>query len=312
MASNESNYEIKTFSITKKFGNLTAVDNVNLSINTGELFSILGPNGAGKTTIIKMLCCLLKPTSGTATIKGLDIVKDAHEVKKIIDISPQETAIADHLNSRENLMMMAGIYNVPKEEANKRTDELLRLFGLSDRANEQVRKFSGGMKRRLSIAMSLISDPEILFLDEPTLGLDPEVRRRMWHLIENLKGKKTVILTTHYLEEADALADRVLIIDKGKIIALDTPERLKSKLHGMQTMTIKAKNVTDACIDDLKKQYPHVIKTEAGIEIRGDELDFDSIVDYLRKRGVKIEKLSMKEATLDDVFLKLTGKEMVK
>jgi ABC-2 type transport system ATP-binding protein len=289
-----------------------AVDNVNLSINKGELFSILGPNGAGKTTLIKMLCCLLKPTSGTATIKGLDIVKDAHEVKKIIDISPQETAIADHLNSRENLMLMAGIYNIPKEEANKRTDELLKLFGLSDRANEQVRKFSGGMKRRLSIAMSLISNPEILFLDEPTLGLDPEVRRRMWHLIENLKGKKTIILTTHYLEEADALADRVLIIDKGKIIALDTPERLKSKLHGMQTMTIKTKNVTDDCIDDLKKKYPHVIKTETGIEIRGDELDFDSIVDYLRKRGVKIEKLSMKEATLDDVFLKLTGKEIVK
>jgi ABC-2 type transport system ATP-binding protein len=312
MTSKELNYEIKTFSITKKFGNLTAVDNVNLSLNKGELFSILGPNGAGKTTMIKMLCCLLKPTSGTATIKGLDIVKDAHEVKKIIDISPQETAIAGHLNSRENLMLMAGIYNVPKEEANKRTDELLKLFGLTDRANEQVRKFSGGIKRRLSIAMSLISDPEILFLDEPTLGLDPEVRRRMWHLIENLKGKKTIILTTHYLEEADALADRVSIIDKGKIIALDTPERLKSKLHGMQTMTIKTKNVTDACIDDLKKKYPHVIKTETGIEIRGDELDFDSIVDYLRKKGVKIEKLSMKEATLDDVFLKLTGKEMVK
>lgn len=302
---------IQTFSITKKFGDLIAVNGVDLSIKRGELFSLLGPNGAGKTTLIRMLCCIAKPTSGAAAIMGNDVVKDSLEVKRIIDVSPQETAIAGRLNARENLMLMAGIYKLPKEEAERRTDELLKQFDLADRASEQVRKFSGGMQRRLSIAMALISDPQVLFLDEPTLGLDPQSRRSMWKLIEKLKGKKTIVLTTHYLEEADALADRVAIINNGKIVALDTPAGLKGALHGMQTMAIRAKNLTDSCVEDLMKTYPDVRKANGGIEIRARELDFDKIVDHLRKGGAKIEWLSMKEVSLDDVFLKLTGKEMV-
>jgi ABC-2 type transport system ATP-binding protein len=179
-ATNENNFAIQTFDITKKFGDLTAVDGVDLSIKRGEMFSLLGPNGAGKTTIIKMLCCLLKPTAGSATVMGLDVQKESLAVKEIIDVSPQETAIAVHLNAWENLALICGIYGLSKEETRKRSEDLLKLMGLTKRAKDQVRKFSGGMQQRLSIAMALVSDPQMLFLDEPTLGLDPQTRRSMW------------------------------------------------------------------------------------------------------------------------------------
>ena len=206
-------FAIQTFSLSRKFGDLVAVDNIDLSIKKGELFSLLGPNGAGKTTAIKMLCCLLKPSSGTATVMGHDINEDPMAVKQIIDISPQETAIAEHLNARENLSLIGGIRGLAKTEVRKSSENLLEMVGLTKRAKEQVRKFSGGMKRRLSIAMALVADPQVLFLDEPTLGLDPQSRRGIWEHIAELKGKKTILLTTHYLEEADALADRIAIID---------------------------------------------------------------------------------------------------
>jgi len=307
---NENDFAIQTFAITKKFGNLTAVDGVDLSIKSGEMFSLLGPNGAGKTTTIKMLCCLLKPTAGTATVMGHDIQKEPLAIKEIIDVSPQETAIAGHLNAWENLALICGIYGLSKEETRKRSEELLELMGLTKRAKEQARKFSGGMQRRLSIAMALISDPQVLFLDEPTLGLDPQARRSMWERIEDLKGKKTILLTTHYLEEADALADRIAIIDKGKIIALGTPQELKNSISDKRTMVVKARNLTPDSIDGLKKMYPEAKKIEGGVEIRANELSFDKIVDFLRSKGATIESMSMKEPSLDDVFLQLTGKEL--
>jgi len=213
---NYNRFAIQTFSLSRKFGDLVAVDGIDLSIKEGELFSLLGPNGAGKTTAIKMLCCLLRPSSGTATVLGRDIHEDPMAVKQIIDVSPQETAIAEHLNAWENLRLIGGIRGLTKEEVKKRSEELLEMVGLAKRAKEQVRKFSGGMKRRLSIAMALVSDPQVLFLDEPTLGLDPQSRRGIWEHIVELKGKKTILLTTHYLEEADALADRIAIIDEGR------------------------------------------------------------------------------------------------
>jgi len=184
-------FAIQTFGLTKKFGNLTAVDGINLSIKNGELFALLGPNGAGKTTAIKMLCCLLKPTDGSAAVMGHDVQSESQAVKEVIGISPQETAIAGHLNAWENLALICGIYGLSGEETKKRSEELLKLMGLTKRAGDQVRKFSGGMQRRLSIAMALVSDPQVLFLDEPTLGLDPQARRSMWEQIEELKGKKT-------------------------------------------------------------------------------------------------------------------------
>jgi ABC-2 type transport system ATP-binding protein len=307
---NSNRFAIQTFSLSRKFEGLVAVDGIDLSIKEGELFSLLGPNGAGKTTAIKMLCCLLRPSSGTATVMGRDIQEDPMAVKQIIDVSPQETAIAEHLNAWENLSLIGGIRGLAKEEVKKRSEELLEMVGLAKRAKEQVRKFSGGMNRRLSIAMALVSDPQVLFLDEPTLGLDPQSRRGIWEHIAELKGKKTILLTTHYLEEADALADRIAIIDEGKIVALGTPQELKDSISDMQVMVVRAKNLPPDVIEGLKEIYPEVKATEDGIEIRAKELSFYEIVDYLRPRGVAIQSMSLKQPTLDDVFLHLTGKEL--
>ncbi|HII83899.1 MAG TPA: ATP-binding cassette domain-containing protein [Methanobacterium subterraneum] len=303
----ENEYAIKTFGLTKTFGSRKAVDEINLAVKKGDIFSLIGPNGAGKTTIIKMLSCLLKPTVGTATIMNYDIKKNYSEVKRIIDVSPQETAIAGHLTAWENLILMGGVNGLKKQETEKRAKKLIKLMGLTQRANEQVQKFSGGMQRRLSIAMALISDPPVLFLDEPTLGLDPQARRAIWEQIEHLKGEKTIILTTHYLEEADALADRVAIIRQGTIIAEGTPQELKENVYGMQTMIIKGQNIITADIQGLKEIYPNITVIDGGIKIKAQELIFDEIVDYLRSEGVKIEWISMKEPSLDDVFLRLTG-----
>ena len=309
-ATKGNRFAIQAFRISRKFGNFVAVNSIDLSIKEGELFSMLGPNGAGKTTTIKMLCCLLRPSSGTATIMGHDVQEDTIAVKKVIDISPQETAIAEHLNAWENLSLMGGIHGFEKEEVKKRSEELLKMMGLTNRAKEQVRKYSGGMKRRLSIAMALVSDPQVLFLDEPTLGLDPQSRRSIWEHIAELKGKKTIVLTTHYLEEADALADRIAIIDEGKIVALGTSRELKDSISDMQVMVVKAKNLTIDAIEGLRQMYPEVKEVEDGVEIKAKEVSSYEIVDYLRPRGVVIESTSLKQVTLDDVFLHLTGKEL--
>jgi ABC-2 type transport system ATP-binding protein len=309
-ATNDNRFAIQTFSISRKFGDIIAVNGIDLSIKEGELFSLLGPNGAGKTTTINMLCCLLRPSSGTATIMGHDIQKDPIAVKQVIDVSPQETAVSEHLNAWENLSLMGGIHGFEKEEVKKRSEELLEMMGLTQRAKEQVRKYSGGMKRRLSIAMALVSDPRVLFLDEPTLGLDPQSRRSVWEHITELKGNKTIVHTTHYLEEADALADRIAIIDEGKIVALGTSRELKDSISDMQVMVVRAKNLTADAIEGLREKYPEVKEVEDGVEIKAKEISSYEIIDYLRPRGVVIESTSLKQITLDDVFLHLTGKEL--
>jgi ABC-2 type transport system ATP-binding protein len=205
---------------------------------------------------------------------------------------------------------MGGVHGIEKGEIKKRSEDLLEMMGLTNRAKDQVRKYSGGMKRRLSIAMALVSDPQVLFLDEPTLGLDPQSRRSIWEHIAELKGKKTIVLTTHYLEEADSLADRIAIIDEGKIIALGTPRELKDSISDMQVMVVKARNLTVNVIDGLRKIYPEVKEIEGGIEIKAKEVSFSDIVDYLRPKGIVIESTAQKQITLDDVFLHLTGKEL--
>lgn len=301
---------IQTKSITRRFGTTVSVDNLDLTIREGELFSLLGPNGAGKTTTIRMLCGLLRPDSGTAEIMGYDIQRDPISVKQIIDVSPQETAIAEHLNARENLALMGGIHGLDRETVKKRSDELLEMMGLANRAKEQVRKYSGGMKRRLSIAMALVSDPQVLFLDEPTLGLDPQSRRSIWEYIAGLKGNKTIVLTTHYLEEADSLADRIAIMDEGKIVALGTSRELKERISDGQVMVVKAQNLSAGIIEGLREIYPDVKEIEGGIEIAAAEVDFSEVVDYLRPKGAVIESTAQKQVTLDDVFLHLTGKEL--
>lgn len=217
---------IKTKNLTKKFGDFTAVDNLNLSIAKGELFSLLGLNGAGKTTTIKMLSCLILPTNGDATILNKNLTKDSQYIKQRINVSPQETAIAPKLNVKENLEMIAGIYGLSKKEIANKVDEMVTIFNLQDVDKKKVKLLSGGMQRRLSIAMALISEPEILFLDEPTLGLDVIARRELWDIIRKLKNKTTIILTTHYLEEAEFLSDRVAIMQKGQIKAIGTVDEL--------------------------------------------------------------------------------------
>lgn len=301
---------IETIGLARSFGDLTAVDRIDLSVDQGELFSLLGPNGAGKTTTIKMLCCLTRPTGGTATVMGRDIQSDALSVKEVIAVSPQETAIDGNLNAWENLALMAGLHGLGKAETRARSEELLDLMGLTERATKRVKKYSGGMKRRLSIAMALVSDPQVLFLDEPTLGLDPQSRRAIWEYIETLKGHKTILLTTHYLEEADALADRIAIIDDGKIVASGTAAELKDSISDGEPMVVEAAGMTSDDLDALRRVYPDVTPIEGGAEIRADEVNLYDIQDVLRPRGITVQSTYRKPVTLDDVFLHFTGKQL--
>ena len=222
---------IQTEELTKKYKDTVAVDRLTLSVEKGELFSLLGVNGAGKTTTVKMLSCLTEPTSGDALLHGKSIRKDAAAVKSMIAVSPQETAVANGLSVLENLELICGIHGFSKEKRVKKISELTGRLGLDSVLGKRAGKLSGGWQRRLSIAMALISEPQILFLDEPTLGLDVLARSELWDLIRALKGTVTVILTTHYMEEAEALSDRVAILKNGRLLACDTPEGIK-KLAG--------------------------------------------------------------------------------
>ena len=221
-------YAIDIQNLTKRYGNTLAVDNLTLSVREGELLSLLGVNGAGKTTTVKMLSCLTTPTEGDATLLGKSIRRDAAAVKSVIAVSPQETAVAPGLTAEENLELMCGVHGFSKNKQNERIRELTELLGLESILHRRAGKLSGGWQRRLSIAMALISEPKILFLDEPTLGLDVLARADLWEIIRALKGQVTVILTTHYMEEAEALSDRVAIMKDGRLLVCDTPEAIKS------------------------------------------------------------------------------------
>lgn len=214
--------------LTKKYRDVTAVESLNMDIHGGELFALLGVNGAGKTTTIKMLSCLTRPTAGDAVLLGSSISAQSREVKSVIAVSPQETAVAPNLSVRENLMLMAGVHGFSREKTREKTEEFLESFGLGSVEKKRARTLSGGWQRRLSIAMALISEPKILFLDEPTLGLDVLARSELWDVIRAMKGKVTMVLTTHYLEEAQALSDRVGIMRDGRLIALGAPAELMS------------------------------------------------------------------------------------
>lgn len=217
---------IKTIGLTKKYKDLIAVDNLNLEVGHGELFSLLGINGAGKTTTIKMLSCLIKSTCGDAFIEGNSIIKDGLKVKDIIGVSPQETAVAPNLSVKENLELICEIHGFSKEKSAEKIEELSKQFGLENILHKKAGKLSGGLQRRLSIAMALISEPSVLFLDEPTLGLDVIARSELWDIINGLKGRTTVILTTHYMEEAESLSDRIGIMKNGKLLAVGTAQEL--------------------------------------------------------------------------------------
>lgn len=238
---------IKTINLTKKYKDVIAVDDLNLIVKKGELFSLLGINGAGKSTTIKMLSCLVKPTSGDAFINNKSILTDEKDIKNIIGVLPQESAIAGNLTVKENLELMCGIYSFSKEKTNKKVNELLSLLKLENISNKKASKLSGGYQRRLSIAMALIIEPTILFLDEPTLGLDVIARSELWEIIKSLKGRITIILTTHYMEEADALSDRVGIMKNGRLLIVDSPSKLVQKTN--------TNKFEDAFISIVKEEY---------------------------------------------------------
>ena len=220
---------IKTTELVKRYKNITAVDKLNLEIREGELFSLLGVNGAGKTTTLKMLSCLTMPTYGDAVVGGYSITKESEQVKRLIGVSPQETAVAPNLSVEENLELICGIHGFSKEKTQAKITELSERFGLDTVLQRKASKLSGGLQRRVSIAMALISEPKILFLDEPTLGLDVIARHELWETIRSLKGKITIILTTHYMEEAEALSDRIGIMKNGKLLAVGTVDELNDK-----------------------------------------------------------------------------------
>lgn len=218
---------VKTVSLVKQYKNITAVDDLSFEISKGELFSLLGVNGAGKTTTIKMLTCLTQPSNGNAYIFGHSIINDSNQIKGLIGVSPQETAIAPNLTVEENLELICGINGFPKEKTRERINELSKQFSLGDVLKRKAGKLSGGWQRRVSIAMALISEPQILFLDEPTLGLDVIARHELWEVIRSLKGKITIILTTHYMEEVEALSDRIGIMKNGKLLTIGSVDELK-------------------------------------------------------------------------------------
>ncbi|MCM1148588.1 MAG: ABC transporter ATP-binding protein [Butyricicoccus sp.] len=219
---------IEILSLTRRFGSRTAVDALNLSVEEGELFALLGVNGAGKTTTVKMLSCLLSPTEGDARVLGSSITSQPREVKRVINVSPQETAVAPNLTVRENLELIAGVYGAGRRQAAEKARETIERFGLVEVENSRAKILSGGWQRRLSIAMALISSPRVLFLDEPTLGLDVLSRRALWDIIRSLRGETTVVLTTHYLEEAEALCDRIAVMSRGRLRACGTAAELKA------------------------------------------------------------------------------------
>lgn len=301
---------IQTQNLTKKFGDFTAVDSINLEIHEGELFGLLGPNGAGKTTTINMLSTIAKPTSGTATVNNFGLDKQ-DDVRKSIGIVFQDPSLDDELTGRENLEFHGRMYHMQRNLRNERIKEVLALVGLEEKAHMQVKTYSGGMKRRLEIARGLMHHPKVLFLDEPTLGLDPQTRRGIWDYIEKLNQMEglTIILTTHYMEEADYLCDRIAIIDHGKIIALDTPENLKNVMGGdiLTFQTPDAQKLHDM-LDITWVKDKKLIEGGITVTVTEGTAAIPRITSAAEREGVKIESVNLKRPTLEDVFIHYTGK----
>ncbi|MFC1892521.1 ATP-binding cassette domain-containing protein [Chloroflexota bacterium] len=297
---------IEVENLSKHFGPLTAVDTVSFEVPEGEIFGFLGPNGAGKTTTINVLCTLLTPTSGRASVKGYDVVRQRNEVRRSIGLVFQEPTLDEYLTAEQNLRFHAYAYGVPKGLREERIGELLELFELSDRRKVKVRTYSGGMKRRLEIARGLLHRPQVLFLDEPTLGLDPQTRRHIWDYIQALRQQDslTIFLTTHYMDEAEN-CDRISVIDRGRIIALDTPDKLKDALGG-DVVTLTAED-NEAATLELKERYnlsPVIENGTITFTIPQGEKFLPKLIGSFQSRLVSI---GVHRPTLDDVFLKLTG-----
>lgn len=306
---------IETNDITKRYDDFIAVNSINLEVPRNTVYGVLGPNGAGKTTLISMLCTILHPTSGTAKVNGYDIVKQAKEVRESIGIVFQSRALDDILTGREHLEMHASLYGVPKDVRQERIDEILELIALGKKVDEYVKTYSGGMKRRLEIGRGLIHHPKVLFLDEPTLGLDPQTRENIWDYIYNMTKTQdiTVLLTTHYMEEADQLCDEVAIINRGQIITSDSPRNLKRELKA-DTITLKVSDPETFVKEAKKLEFTKDVffmgeEVKMMVE-RGENLVPD-VVEFASSQGIHINSIEVEHPNLEDVFIKYTGSRIV-
>jgi len=307
-------YSIETRSLSKSFGDVRAVDNISFSIENGEIFGFLGPNGAGKSTTMMILTTLLKPTSGQALVSGFDVKTHPKQVRQKIGYVQQESTVDEYLSGRENLLLQARLNHIPKDLINERIDEVLELIELSDRQNDAVVTYSGGMRKRLDIAGGLLHRPKVLFLDEPTVGLDIQTRRKIWEYIKkiHIEFKMTIFLSTHYMEEADKLCDRIGIIDGGKIQVIDTPQNMKSAM-GNEVISLEIENG-----DDENKFLPKLRTIELIKKINVDQNKITlfaskgtevipKIFQIASELNIKINSISLTQPTLDDVFISYTG-----
>jgi ABC-2 type transport system ATP-binding protein len=303
-------------SITKQFGTFTAVDAISFAVEPGEVFGLLGPNGAGKSTLLRMLTTLLPPTSGTALIAGADIVKHPDDVRRAIGVIPQAMTSDLELSARENLIIFAKLYGVPRQRRGPLIDELLEAVELTKWADSPVKQLSGGMRRRVEIARGLVHEPRIFFLDEPTTGLDPVSRTGVWEMLRRIKGERelTVLLTTHYMDEADKLCDRIAIVDHGKLMALDTPAKLKAQVPGESIVEV----TMAAAPDDWQTRLAAMpgVDSVSGdghlfrIASRNGPATTTAVLDAAATSGLTVQSLGVQTTTLDDVFLHFTGRQL--
>ncbi len=309
---------IQVSGLTKQFNGFTAVDHIDFDVKQGEIFGFLGPNGAGKSTTIRMLCTLSRPTEGSATVAGYDVVKEDARVRQHIGLVSEKLIMYNDLTARENLRLFGELYDIPKETLNRRIDKLLTFVRMEKWADARIGTFSTGMKQRINVIRALVNQPEILFLDEPTLGLDPQSSVEIRELVRriNIENRTTIILTTHMMVEADLLCDRIGIIDRGKIVALDTPANLKKLVSGTDTSVLEFEipNLSPGlltALGSLSCVASSVQEDETHVKVHAKGEDcFDAVIDGIRENGGKVQGVRSLEPTLEDVFLKLTGREV--
>ncbi len=298
--------------ITKKYGDITALDEVSLNIKEGEIFGLLGPNGAGKTTLMEIMVGLRRPDSGGVTVLGVDVTKGSREIGKSVGFNPQETMLYDDLTVLENLEFIASLYSFSREKFNERLRILSEMLELSNFLKRRAGKLSGGQKRRVSLAASLLHDPPVVVLDEPTVGLDPDARREFWRFIEKMREEgKTILISTHYMEEADELCDRVAIMDLGKVVAIGSPDELKRSYGGSAKIVIHVKMRQLASAEKILSDYaPSRVLEWLEIMTEKPEELVPDLIAKLQSAGIDSESVEIRSPTLEDVFLNLTGRRL--